>query len=191
MSEWFHFAGSLEWHFGWNAIGYAIGFIGGGFIEWFVHRFLMHRRVGVIEYAYTTHTLDHHVKFGFDETYVAITPEMEADHGAFCWKEYTLLPLLAFMLYAPIHVLTGKPILAGAMLASMTGLLLYDYLHYNFHVLKDSWVQRNRYFLFLKEHHRGHHEDMKTNFNVYFLPIADLLLGTYKRGSSDGRPAGI
>lgn len=164
----------------WTCVAFGGAFIVNGFIEWTVHRFIMHRPWSLLLYAYTTHALGHHDTFGSEETYVAVTPEMQKEHGGFCWKEYTLLPGLCFLLYGSIHFLTEKPILPGAMLAAVLGLLMYDFLHYSFHVQRNSWFQRTWFFRFLKEHHRLHHADMTKNFNVYFFPVADFVMGTLK-----------
>ena len=53
----------------------------------------------------------------------------------------------------------------------------YESLHYFMHKPSLQFIERSRYFQFLKRHHRIHHVHMNRNLNV-LLPLADLVLGT-------------
>jgi hypothetical protein len=164
----------------WNAGAFFAAFVLNSFVEWAVHKFIMHKLNWLIPYGYL-HTTSHHKVFGSDETYHAQSQEM-LEHGtAFTWREFVLFPILCLALYAPFEVLTGKPTTAGAIAAVFFGLVSFNFLHYRFHVPSDTWFQRTWIFRFLKEHHRRHHEDMTKNFNVSFFPMADWLMGTLKR----------
>jgi hypothetical protein len=164
----------------WNAGAFFVAFFLNSFVEWGVHRFIMHKPSKLIPYGYL-HTTSHHKVFGSDETYHVQNPEM-MEHGThFTWKEFTLFPLLCLALYGPVELLTGKPTTIGAIAAVFFGLISFNFLHYRFHVPSNSWFQRSLVFQYLKDHHRMHHEDMSKNFNVSFFPIADWLLGTLKR----------
>jgi hypothetical protein len=165
---------------GWNLVGFGAAFFLNSFVEWAVHRFIMHKPSKLIPYGYL-HTTSHHRIFGADETYHVVNPQMMEHGTAFTWKEFVLFPLLCLALYAPVEFLTGKPTTVGALAAVFCGLISFNFLHYRFHVPSDSWFQRTWLFQYLKEHHRRHHEDMKKNFNVSFFPLADWLLGTLKR----------
>ena len=172
-----HFEGPWEWYLAWNAIALGVAFFTNSFIEWGVHKFIMHKPF--IKYGYL-HTTSHHARFGADETYHAQSVE-DRDHILFTWKEYTLFPLLCIVLYAPIEILIGKPVLVGGVAAAFVGLQMFNSLHWRFHEPSDTWFQRTWFFRFLKEHHRIHHDDMDRNFNVYFFPLADFCFGTWKR----------
>lgn len=155
---------------------FAVAICGNSFIEWGVHRFLMHRRMPLVGYAYRNHTLEHHAVIRADDSYHVPPGE---NHGAFTWVEYVLLPILAAAIYAPIHLATGLPILAPALFAALLNILAFDYLHWNYHVERDCWFQRTRLFRLLHDHHRRHHERHGTNLNVT-LPLADWCLGTFR-----------
>lgn len=171
------FSGPIAAYLGWNTLAFFSCFFLNSFIEWVVHRYVMHRPFWSFGYLHTT---SHHAKFGADSSYETQDPELKR-HVLFTWKEYTLFPLLCLACYAPVELLLGKPILLGVLLSTLAGLQLFNSLHWRFHVPSDSWIQRRGFFRYLKEHHRLHHDDMNRNFNVYFLPIADYCLGTLVR----------
>lgn len=169
-----------QWYWIWNLIAFFVAIPVNSFIEWGTHRFVMHRPFWLLPYGYL-HTTSHHTRFGSDETYHARTEE-DRFHVLFTWKEYTLLPVFCLMAYSPVEFLLGRPILIGVLAATFFGLQMFNSLHWRFHVPGDTWFQRTSFFRFLKEHHRLHHEDMGKNFNVYFFPLADWLLGTLSTG---------
>ena len=53
----------------WSAIGIGGGIVFASFFEWTLHRFLMHRPIGPIDYAFRAHALVHHQTFKADHTY--------------------------------------------------------------------------------------------------------------------------
>jgi len=55
--------------------------------------------------------------------------------------------------------------------------LAYEGFHFLMHKPTIPWIERARFFQFIKKHHRLHHVYMGKNFNVV-LPLADLVLGT-------------
>lgn len=167
-------------YFLWTLGAFCGGFLTNNFVEWMVHRFVMHKPFN--EYAYR-HVTTHHTAFRADETYHADLGDAEKiEKGtSFTWREYLLFPLLCFFLYGAVDLAVGKPILPGALLSVLVNLMMFDILHYNYHVPRDSWFQRTWFFRFMKEHHRLHHADMRKNFNVSFFPIADVVMGTLKR----------
>lgn len=175
----FTFSGPAWQYALWNLASFALSFFANSFIEWAVHRFVMHRRFPFIPYGYE-HTTSHHAKFGADESYHA-REEWLKSHVLFTWREYTLLPLLCLAAYAPVELALGRPVLLGVLAATFAGLQMFNSLHWRFHVPSDTWFQRTRFFLYLKEHHRIHHADMTRNFNVYFFPIADWAMGTLRK----------
>lgn len=172
----FSYDGPAHLYVLWNVGAFFAAFLANSFIEWATHRYVMHGRFPFISYGYL-HTTSHHAKFGADESFHA-QEEWLKDHILFTWREYVLLPLTCLVLYAPIEFLIGRPILIGVLAAALVGLQMFNSLHWCFHVPSDTWFQRTRFFRYLKEHHRRHHEDMTKNFNVYFLPIADWCFNT-------------
>lgn len=170
----------METYLYWLLGSFAIGFFANSFIEWIVHRFIMHKPW--IHYGYL-HVTSHHTFFGWDASYESDPWDAEMiEHGvAFTWREYVLFGGFCLLAYGALEWVTGAPVAAGAMLSVVANLLMFDLLHHAYHVPKDWWFQRTYFFRFLKEHHRIHHEDMTKNFNVSFLPVADFCLGTLRR----------
>lgn len=164
----------------WNVGAFFAAFIANSWVEWSVHRFIMHRRVWWIPYGYD-HVTSHHATFGSEDTYHALDSGMMENGVAFTWREYLLFPLLCTMIYLPLSWIIGKPIFPGCLLSVVAGLLLFDYMHYGYHVPNGGWFQRTWFFRFMKHHHRIHHRYMNKNFNVNFLPLADLVMGTFRR----------
>jgi hypothetical protein len=173
------FSGAFSWqaHLMWGAIAFLGCLFTNSFIEWIVHKFVMHKPF--IRYGFL-HQTSHHGMFGSDHTYHAQN-EDDKHHVLFTWREYALFMFLTPILYIPMEMLVKRPIFVGCMLAVFFGLQMFNSLHWRFHVPQETWFQRSRFFLFLKEHHRLHHADMTKNFNVYFFPFADWMLGTLKR----------
>lgn len=160
----------------WNLAGFGGALVANSFVEWAVHRWIMHKPNRIIPYGYL-HMTSHHATFGSGRTYVAIDDDM-LEHGiAFTWREYVLFPAFCLALYAPVELLVGRPLLPGALLAVFVGLVAFDALHSRFHAPKGSWLERTRVYRFLNRHHQLHHERVWRNFNVV-VPLADLVMGT-------------
>ncbi len=172
----FTFDGPAYVYILWNLAAFFAAFVSGSFVEWAVHRFVMHKPFPLVPYGYL-HTTSHHARFLADETYHARTEE-DKHHILFTWKEYVLFPLLCLAIYCPLELLVARPILIGCMASTFAGLQLFNSLHWRFHAPSDTWFQGTGFFRFLKEHHRIHHADMTKNFNVHFLPLADWVMRT-------------
>ncbi len=72
------------------------------------------------------------------------------------------------------------PYVAFLVAFSVTALgyyLGYESMHYFMHKPRLDFVERSRWFKFLKRHHQIHHVHMNRNLNV-LVPLADLVLGT-------------
>ncbi len=174
----FAFSGPWYAYAGWNALAFLAAAFLNSFIEWGAHRFVLHgTRLG--RFAYELHHVGHHGMFGAGETYHAQDDFMRS-HVTFVLRDYVLFLLVTTPLWVAAELLAGRPFLIGGVLATLTGLQLFNSFHWRFHVPSDTWFQRSRFFRFLKEHHRQHHADTNSNFNVYFFPLADWVLGTYR-----------
>lgn len=85
---------------------------------------------------------------------------------------------------------------AGMFLAVSIGyFLLYEWLHFIYHVPAHHWIGRRRVVTKLRELHQAHHNKAlmtRYNFNITF-PICDYLFGTLYRSSvvGDGHPTDI
>lgn len=172
----FTFGGSVSAYLLWNTLAFAGAAVVNSFIEWGAHRFILHgTRFG--RFAYDLHHVGHHGMFGADATYHALDDHMRS-HVTFVLRDYLLFLFATTPLWIAAELLTGRPLLVGGVLATLTGLQMFNSLHWRFHVPSDTWFQRTRFFRSLKEQHRRHHADMTSNFNVYFFPLADWVFGT-------------
>jgi hypothetical protein len=163
--------------------------IAGNFIEWGMHRFVMHRRIDVfaLRAIYERHTREHHQYF---------TDSMPTIDTAFNQREFRIV-------FFPWRVLTVITV-AGILFGSITGVLLgsnagymvpitmlghymlYETFHYCCHVPENKFVEHMPFINTVRRHHAAHHNMgimMRRNMNLTF-PIADWFLGSsdLKRG---------
>lgn len=161
-------------------------FLAGNFIEWFMHRYVMHRRIDVfaLRAIYERHTREHHQYFTDNEPTIDTTREFRIVF--FPWRVLitlgvfgTTLGYLASQIFNP----NAGYILFLTMVAQY---LVYETFHYCCHV-HENWFVRNMPFInTIRRHHTAHHNQgimMKYNMNLTF-PITDWLMGTtdLKRG---------
>ena len=175
----FRFDVPALWYLGWSALGFLGACLVNSFVEWFAHKYILHSD-RIVKFAYQLHDREHHVLFGDGDTYHAKDDFMKK-HVAFVPRDYIMFLLVTAPLWIGAELLLKRPVFFGGVAATLTGLQMFNSLHWRFHVPSDTWFQRTRFFLYLKEHHRLHHGDTKRNYNVYFFPIADFVLGTLIR----------
>jgi len=152
-----------------------VAFVYCSFFEWYVHRYIMHVKRWPLHDAFRGHTLVHHQIY-HGENYMMKTPG-RYPHVTLRW--YAFPGMLGF--HVPFFLLfqwlTGLPTFWGAMIACTLYFSGYEYTHYLMHVPCGHYVERFRWFLFLRNHHRLHHKYMLRNLNV-FIPLADACIGT-------------
>ena len=142
--------------------------------EWFGHRYYMHARRFPLRGLFEAHVEIHHRIYRRD-TYQTSDP-----HPRDVMLHPTSFPLIlvghlpAFFL---LQRLAHGPVMWGAALGGTLYYFAYEYTHYLMHVPRSHFVERFRWFRFLTEHHRFHHDYHHCNFNV-FLPLPDLFFGT-------------
>jgi hypothetical protein len=163
----------------WNGLAFLVALVVNSFIEWAAHRFILHSPK-IVRFAYELHDRQHHVIMDGGENYHA-KDEFARKHVAFVPRDYALFLLFTTPLWIAAELACRRPMIAGGILATLVGLQAFNSLHWRFHVPSDSRFQRSRFFRYLKGHHKLHHADTKSNFNVYFLPLADWVLGTLKK----------
>jgi len=153
------------------------------FFEWAFHRFWLHRP-WLPKDCFTTHTLIHHQLCKFDDTFHVVEEEQEEALHFQWWGG----PLLVSMNIVPWVLAAWGLASLGAQLPYLVFLIGfsvtafayyagYESLHYFMHKPQIDFVERSRWFQFLKKHHQIHHFHMNRNLNV-LLPLADLVLGT-------------
>jgi hypothetical protein len=168
--------------------------------EWSTHRYLYHRALRPwLRPVYETHHRDHHI--------VAFPPwRFSVDGGDAAPGPSTMyrrvlrarvgldLPIsdrgvyLAFCIVSvgtPVWLLTRRPsFLAGLLLSGLAVFQLFDAVHDAMHHRgRHAWIERQRWFAFLRRHHFVHHVDTEANLN-FLLPLADVLFGTFRPAAS-------
>ncbi len=155
-------------------------FVAGNLVEWFMHKYVMHRRIDVfaLRAIYERHTRQHHQYFTDIEPTIDTTREFRIVF--FPWRVLITLGvgggLLGYLAYLLINTNA-----AYIVFMTMVGhYLVYEVFHYCCHV-HDNWFVRNMPFInTIRRHHTAHHNQgimMHYNMNLTF-PIADWMMGT-------------
>lgn len=155
-------------------------FLAGNFVEWFMHRYVMHKRIDVfaLRAIYERHTRQHHQYFTDVEPTIDTTREFRIVF--FPWRVLATLGVggvtLGYLASLVFNANAGYVVFV-TMVAQY---LVYETFHYCCHV-HDNWFVRNVPFInTIRRHHTAHHNMgimMKYNMNLTF-PIADWFMGT-------------
>ncbi len=160
------------------------------FMEWTLHRFIMHRpfkirlpwRTYVFEYPFQAHAVTHHGIFQADKTY-----HLEKDEDKFtipmAWWNGPVLTVIGTLPFMIASVVLGSWVIcitAGCVIFAYYG--TYEYIHWCMHLPRERNIERTGVFFRLNGHHLLHHRYMNKNFNVV-LPLTDWALGTLVRRS--------
>lgn len=169
--------------------------------EWVVHRYVYHRpQRDPLDRIYTIHQAHHFAYFptrryvtgGAPRRIQILGRRIEASstgwvngltrsaHFAF----YFLLGLIlicgpAYLLSRSVAFLAGT--LVGLVVISDLFIRVHDAIH---RPAAHPFLQRQRWFQFLDEHHFVHHVDLDANVN-FLLPLADLMYGTLRRSLTE------
>jgi hypothetical protein len=145
------------------------------FFEWFVHRHVMHEKRFPLHDAFRGHTLVHHQIY-HGENFSSKSPG-RPPHVMLRWYAFPSMIIGHMPLFALIQWATGWPTFWGAVLGCCLYFTGYEYTHYLMHVPRGHYVERFRWYRFLREHHRLHHKYFLRNMNV-FIPLGDVVYGT-------------
>jgi hypothetical protein len=165
---------------GWEWLAAVPVFIAGNFIEWVMHRHVMHRRIDVfaLRAIYERHTRQHHQYFTDVEATIDTTREFRIVF--FPWRVLATLAAGGAVLGSLTAMLVNANAGYVVVLTMMAYYLVYETFHYCCHV-HDNWFVRHMPFVnTIRRHHTAHHNQgimMKYNMNLTF-PIADWFLGT-------------
>lgn len=154
----------------------------GSFFEWYWHKLWMHHPRSPKE-AFRGHTVVHHGLYRGDDTY--FVDEEKVEH--ILLKPYALPAIVLVHLPAIFMIQHFIPNTAiGATLSCLLYFVVYEYMHWNMHVPRKQFVERFKWFQFLRQHHKLHHRYMLKNFCV-LVPLADYMLGTMVTDASLAR----
>ena len=165
---------------GWEWLLAVPVFLAGNFVEWFMHRYVMHKRIDVfaLRAIYERHTRQHHQYFTDLEPTIDTTREFRIVF--FPWRVLITLGVgglgLGYLASLVFNANAGY-----VVFVTMVGqYLVYETFHYCCHV-RDNWFVRNIPFVnTIRRHHTAHHNYgimMARNMNLTF-PIADWFMGT-------------
>jgi hypothetical protein len=144
-------------------------------IEWVVHKHFMHS-VKFMRTPHDKHAVMHHSERRAPGKFFAKEDELKEYH----LFETSFMPVL-WMLHAPVfyafYLLLGSWGSFGVAAGTAVYVLSYELLHWSIHCPDEFPFRKHRWFLFLIEHHRRHHNRSDINYNVVF-PLADWMFGT-------------
>ncbi len=153
------------------------------FVEWWVHRTLMHRRplpkswyrLSYLAATFENHAVLHHQKFYeiYDYEPDPVGRELNI---RFQWSDLLTSNLLLLPLHAAYWSVSpvGSVALVSMLLCYMFS---WNALHAEMHMPTNGWAFRNPGFRFLNRHHYMHHMHPGRNYNVVF-PLPDYLFGS-------------
>jgi hypothetical protein len=150
-------------------------FVLSNFIEWYVHKNVMHRRVWPMTVLYDRHTPEHHRVFRYADMAIRSPRELRM----------VLIPAMGVLgivlMQAPGALLSGLLISSNVgwlfLLSSALYVVSYELTHLCYHLPENSLIYRLSFMRKLREHHARHHEPalmQNWNFNVT-IPLADLV----------------
>ena len=160
--------------------------IGGNFVEWGMHKFVMHRLIDVfaLRAIYDRHTRQHHQYFTDNDATINSIREFRIVF--FPWRVLIVLAVFG-LLFGWIASVLINPNAGYIVFIGMMGhYMVYETFHFCCHV-RDNWFVRNFPLInTIRRHHTAHHNMgimMHVNMNLTF-PIADWFLNTsdLKRG---------
>ncbi|MEM8594577.1 MAG: sterol desaturase family protein [Pseudomonadota bacterium] len=151
--------------------------------EYFVHRKLGHKkqhwlkRVGAL--FYQRHTGDHHSFFGHQ----SMAGESRMDWRVTFFPAWLVLVIiaLAMMSGVAINQLMGVNASRCFMSGLVFGYVLYEWLHFCYHLPDDHWLVALLWIKQMRHLHRIHHDRghmQSKNFNLTF-PLTDIVMGTF------------
>jgi len=147
----------------------------GSIIEWIVHKHFMHS-IRFLRTPHDRHAIMHHSERRAPGKFFAKEEELKEYH-LFETSFMPILWLLHMPLFGLIYLVAGQWASVGVAAGTLFYVLGYEVLHWSIHC-PDTFPFRNqRWFLFLTEHHRRHHNRSDINYNVV-LPLADWMFGT-------------
>jgi len=142
------------------------------FIEWSIHKYVMHKELWPLSKEYRNHTLQHHGRFY--QTFNYEEDEVGRQFGlklSILWNLIAASPILIIMyLICPLfcYIFIGVVIFHH---------LTWNVIHDEMHNETYGFIKYMPGYKFLEWHHYLHHRHVNKNFNIVF-PIFDYVMGT-------------
>jgi len=155
-------------------------FLGGNLFEWYIHRWVMHRRIDVfaLRAIYERHTREHHQYFTDNDITIDTTREFRIVF--FPWRVLVAFGVMGVLLGYLASILINANAGYVVVITMVAQYLIYETFHYCCHVHENWFVRTMPFINTIRRHHTAHHNlgiMMKYNMNLTF-PIADWLMGT-------------
>ena len=169
-----------------------ITIIANSFFEWFVHGKLMHGKFSInflhklsTKYFYNPHQTQHHAMYP-PRSY------KNSNHGDNVnlpwWAAIITVSIMAIPGFLISYFTNYWSIVWVYVTTSTCYFLAYNYVHSCYHIPKDRWLKKTRFYKFMNRYHEIHHARIKTQrelINICVLcPIADFVMRTSINPSS-------
>jgi hypothetical protein len=164
----------------WEWLFVIPAFVGGNFVEWAIHSFVMHRKIDVfaLRAIYDRHTRQHHQYFTDNDATIDTVREFRIVF--FPWRVLMVLGVGGTL----IGSLVGWVVDANAgyivFMTTVGYYMTYETFHYCCHIRDNAFVRHMPLINTIRRHHTAHHNMgimMHFNMNLTF-PIADWFLNT-------------
>lgn len=162
----------------WEWLVIPIAFLTANWVEYRVHRGPMHHLRRGREILYERHTRQHHVYF--DHHNMSVRNPREYFWVFFPWWAIGLVIVTAALFALPLWLFVSENVARLFFAVAIGYYLTYEWLHFSYHVPRDSFIGRLRLVRALRGLHTAHHDPSRMtecNFNITF-PICDKLYGT-------------
>ena len=154
--------------------------IAGNFVEWGMHKFVMHRLVDVfaLRAIYDRHTRQHHQYFTDGDPTIHTVKEFRIVF--FPWRVLAVLAVMG-SLFGWLASVLINPNAGYVVFITMIGhYMVYETFHMCCHVPENGFVRYMPLVNTIRRHHRAHHNMgimMHCNMNLTF-PVADWAMKT-------------
>jgi hypothetical protein len=155
----------------------VVGVVALSFIEWGVHRYLMHRpSIRLFRSHFIEHAIEHHGRYYHT---------FNRESGAGKYLNLTLSvagTVTGITLISPLAMFS----LTGFVVFAVLGVLhavIWSAIHCELQLNQGMWFASTRVYRALMWHHFLHHQHPTKNFNVV-IPLADYILGTAARATA-------
>jgi len=153
-------------------------FIFANFVEWWLHKEVMHRPRRFLSAVFNAHTRRHHVIYTMAD--MSIREKIEWRFVLISAREFAGVVAIATIVALAVGLIFGSNVGFLALFTQAAYVTVYELTHLAYHLPEKHFVRSIPFINCLGEHHARHHDlglMGRWNFNITF-PLADLVLGT-------------
>src|SRR5881396_2637932 len=126
----------------WSAGGFVAWVVVASFFEWVLHRYVMHRPLGVFTYPFRAHAVVHHGIFKAHHTY-HLQHEKDKETIPMAWWNGAVLIAVVMIPAVPLAWAVGHwALLVGAFTSMTSYYCVYEYIHWCMHLPLARVVER-------------------------------------------------